>query len=88
MNNEVEYEADIVGLRMAVTLRITGLEVPCDSLLVGCQVNGEYAAKDEQMEAYLLLVLSLKAKFSHFYFKWVRGPKTIMLTPSPTWHHQ
>jgi len=30
MNNEAEYEAIIVGLRMAVTLEITGLKVRYD----------------------------------------------------------
>jgi len=51
-NNEAEYEV-IIGLRMAATLEITGLEVHCNSALVVCVVNKEYAAKDEQMEAYL-----------------------------------
>jgi len=49
--NGDEYEVVIARLRMATTLRITGLEVCCDSTLVICQVNLEYAAKDEQMEA-------------------------------------
>ena len=58
MNNEAEFV--IAGLRMASILRIIGLEVRSDSVLVSCQVNGEYATKDEWMEAYLQLVLSLK----------------------------
>ena len=45
-------------------LQNTGLEVHCNSTLVVCQVSGEYVAKDERMEAYLQLVLSLKVKFS------------------------
>ena len=38
-NNEAKYEAVIVGLRMATTLGVTGLEICCDSTLVVCQVN-------------------------------------------------
>jgi len=68
-NNKAKDKAVIVGLRMAATLEITGLEVCCDSTLVVCQDNGEYAAKGERMEAYLQLVLSLKAKFSRCDFK-------------------
>ena len=69
MNNKAEYEVVITGLRMVVILKIIGLKVRCDSVLVVCQVNRDYAAKDEQMEAYLLLVLSLKAKFFRCDFK-------------------
>jgi len=62
-NNEAEYEAVIVGLKMAVTHGLNRLEVHCDSLLVVSQVKGEYTAKDERMAAYLQLILSLKSKF-------------------------
>jgi len=61
-NNEAEYDVVIAGLRMAITLGITGLEIRCNSVLVICHVNGEYAAKDERMEAYMHLILSLKFK--------------------------
>jgi len=53
INNEVEYDADVAGLRMTTTLRVNGLEVRCDSLLMVSQVNGEYAVKDERMVVYL-----------------------------------
>ena len=70
-NNEAEYEAVIVGLWMAVTLGVTGLEVYCDSLLMVSQINGEYAVKDDRMVEYLQIVLSLKSKFLHCNFKQV-----------------
>ena len=35
------------------------------------QVNGEYAAKDDRMAAYLQIVLSVKSKFPHCDFKQV-----------------
>ena len=84
MNNEAEYEVDIAGLRMAMTLGITGLEVRCDSTLVICQVNGQHAAKDERMTAYPQLILVLKSKFPSGDFKRSQGPRTITLTPWPT----
>ena len=62
-NNEAEYEAIIAGLKMAATLRVIGLKIHCNSLLVVSQVKGEYTVKDERMAAYLQLVLSLKSKF-------------------------
>ena len=54
---------------MTATLRITGLEVCCDSMLVVCKVNGKYAIKDERMKAYLQFVLSLRVKFPRYDFK-------------------
>jgi len=62
-NNEAKYKVVIVGLRMAATLGVTGLEVCCNLLLVMSQVNREYATKDECMAAYLQIVLNLKSKF-------------------------
>jgi len=41
-NNEAEYEAVLAGLRAAITLRVMGLKVHCDSLLVVNEVNNEY----------------------------------------------
>ena len=35
-NNKAEYEVVIAGLRMAMTLEVTELEVRCDSTLVVC----------------------------------------------------
>ena len=60
---------------MATTLGVIRLKVCRNSLLMVSQVNGEYAAKDEQMVAYLQLVLSLKSKFSQCEFKQVPRSK-------------
>jgi len=68
-NNEAEYEAVFIGLKMAVTLGATGLEVSCNSLMVVSQVKEKYNAKDEQMAAYLQLILSLKLKFLRCDFR-------------------
>ena len=63
-NNKAKYEAVIAGLKMATTLRVTELEVRCDSLLVVSQVNREYSGKYDWMAAYLQIVLNLKSNFS------------------------
>ena len=73
-NNEAEYEAVLAGLRSAITLRVTGLKVRCDSLLVVNQVSGDYIARDSRMAEYLQLVLKLESKILRCDFKWVPRP--------------
>ena len=70
VTNEGKYEV-ITGLRMTSTLGVSMLEVRCDSLLIVSQVNGEYTAKDDQMDAYLKVITSWKAKLSCCDFKQV-----------------
>ena len=60
--NEAEYEAVLVGLRMAITLGVTGLKVWCNYSLVVNQVSGKYVAGDARMAEYLQQVLKLKSK--------------------------
>ena len=49
-NNEAEYEAQLTGLKMAKILGATELGVLSDSQLVVGQVNGDYEAKEGQMQ--------------------------------------
>jgi len=56
---------------VAITLRVTELEVQCDSSLIINQVSGEYVARDSQMADYLQLVLKLKTEISRCDFKWL-----------------
>ncbi|RVW23209.1 hypothetical protein CK203_099551 [Vitis vinifera] len=53
-NNEVEYEATLVGLDLALTLAATKLRIYNDSQLVIRQIQGEYEAKDKCMVRYLV----------------------------------
>ena len=62
-NNETEYEALLVGLKIAKTVGTTSLLVQSDSKLIIGQVNREYEAKDEQMQRYLQLVHCLMKSF-------------------------
>jgi len=61
------------------TLGVTRLEVYCDSLLVVSQVSEVYVTKDNQMVAYLQIILSLKSKFPRYSFKQVPRQKITML---------
>ncbi|GKG20132.1 reverse transcriptase domain-containing protein [Tanacetum coccineum] len=52
-NNEVEYEALIVRLRIAKQMGVKNLQENVDSRLVANQVNGTYVAKEGDMIRYL-----------------------------------
>ena len=62
LNNEVEYEALIVGLKFAKELDIPKLKVFSDSQLVVGQVNGEFEARSPSMAKYLGKVKEVRAK--------------------------
>lgn len=48
-NNDAEYEALVIGLKMAIKWKIKTLQVYRDSLLVINQVNDEYDTKDKKL---------------------------------------
>ena len=62
-NNEAEYEALIVGLKLAKDVGAEKLEIYSDSMLVVQQLKGEYDAKDEGMIQYLKVVRCLVSDF-------------------------
>ena len=43
-NNEVEYEALIVRLKLAKEIKVESLEIFSDSQLIVCQITDEYQA--------------------------------------------
>ena len=49
-NNEVEYEALVVGLDLAKVVGVENLIVHCDSQVITSQINGEYECKSERMK--------------------------------------
>jgi len=69
---KLSTKLSIVGLKMAATIGIMELEVPCDSLLIVNQINKEYITKDDQMVAYLKIITTWKSKFSRCNFIQVR----------------
>ena len=52
-NNEMEYEALVVGLDLAKATGAISVVVYCDSQVVTSQVNGDYECKGERMKKYL-----------------------------------
>ena len=58
-NNEVEYEALLMGIAMVQRMGGKSVKVFSDSRLVIGQVKGEFEAKDERMQGYLSQVKCL-----------------------------
>jgi ribonuclease HI len=67
-NNEVEYEALLHGLRLAISLGIKRLLVYSDSVVVINQVNKSWDRNKENMDAYCLEVRKLENKFYSLEF--------------------
>ncbi|KAK3000342.1 hypothetical protein RJ639_021309 [Escallonia herrerae] len=65
-NNEAEYEALSVGIRLAHSLRVDSLSVHSDSQLIVNHILGEYGVKDDRMAQYLQEVKIEAAKFKNF----------------------
>ncbi|GJX18188.1 reverse transcriptase domain-containing protein [Tanacetum coccineum] len=70
-NNEAEYEALIVGLRIAEQMGVKNLQANVDSLLVANQVNGSYVEKESGMVQYLKKLKTLASNFKEFSIKQV-----------------
>lgn len=65
-NNEAEYEALIIGMRLIIELGARNVEVRCDSQLVSKQIQGEYQVKDSRMQQYHNLANSIANQFKEF----------------------
>ncbi|RDX93904.1 Gypsy retrotransposon integrase-like protein 1, partial [Mucuna pruriens] len=65
-NNQAEYEALLVEMRLAKELEAKVLTTKSDSKLMNGQVNGEYQAKDPQLVKYLDRTTKLAAAFEKF----------------------
>ncbi|GKD33744.1 reverse transcriptase domain-containing protein [Tanacetum coccineum] len=70
-NNEAEFEALIIGLRITKQRGIKNLQANVDSWLVANQVNGTYIAKELGMIQYLEKVKTLASNFRKFSIKQV-----------------
>ncbi|XP_072078184.1 uncharacterized protein [Arachis hypogaea] len=76
-NNQAEYEALIVGLKLALNLQAKILTAHCDSLLVVQQIRGEFQVKDPLLERYWLLAKDLISKFGSFIILHVHREKNV-----------
>ena len=65
-NNEVKYEALVIGMAMVQRMGEKSVKVFSDSRLVVGQVKGEFEAKDERIQGYLSQVKCLRSKFDSF----------------------
>uniref|UniRef100_A0A2N9IQQ3 RNA-directed DNA polymerase n=1 Tax=Fagus sylvatica TaxID=28930 RepID=A0A2N9IQQ3_FAGSY len=62
-NNEAEYEALLVGLKLSKSMGIKTLTIKSDSQLIVGQAKGEYEAKEDRMKKYLTTVKALLTYF-------------------------
>ncbi|GKV21714.1 hypothetical protein SLEP1_g31668 [Rubroshorea leprosula] len=65
-NNMAEYEALLLGLQLALELKISAIQVYSDSQLVVNQINSICEVVDPVMVKYVALVAELKCKFQKF----------------------
>ena len=67
-NNEAEYEALLTGLSVAKALGAKNLIIQADSQLIIGQVKGDYEAKEERMQKYLMIIQQLSQHFDSLDF--------------------
>ncbi|XP_070034527.1 uncharacterized protein [Nicotiana tomentosiformis] len=70
-NNMAEYEACILGLRLAIDMNVEELLVIRDSGLLVHQVLGEWSTKNTKILPYLHCVQELIKRFTKIEFKYV-----------------
>ncbi|KAM2454578.1 hypothetical protein PS1_014675 [Malus domestica] len=71
-NNEAEYEALLVGLRLAKHLGVKRIDIFSDSQLVVNQVTNNFDAKDSSITAYLAQIQLL---LKHFHYQITQIPR-------------
>ena len=67
-NNKAEYEAILIGLRIAQVLGAKNALLRSDSQLIIEQVKGNFEAKETRMQRYLKLTNQLVSKFDWVEF--------------------
>ncbi|RDX98559.1 rnhA, partial [Mucuna pruriens] len=65
-NNQAEYEALLVGMKLALEIEAKKLTVKSDFKLIIGQVNGEYQAKDPKLAKYRERARAMAASFESF----------------------
>lgn len=63
INNEVEYESMVVGLKLAREIEINEIRIYNDSQLVVNQISGEFQAKCTWLPQYLSMVKEILKDF-------------------------
>ncbi|GJY90375.1 reverse transcriptase domain-containing protein [Tanacetum coccineum] len=65
-NNDAEYEALLVGLRIAAKMKVEKMHAFVDSKWVASQVEGSYEAKSEKTKKYKEKALEMIRSFNNF----------------------
>ena len=76
-NNEAEYEAVIVGLNLAHSMKVDQLEVCSDSQLVVKQIKDSYEAKGKKLILYLKKVRELLKKFVRVQIRHIQRAENL-----------
>ncbi|XP_070021926.1 uncharacterized protein [Nicotiana sylvestris] len=74
-NNISEYEACILGLKMAINMNVQELLVVGDSDMLVHQVRGEWTTKNSKILPYLHHVQELRKRFTKTKFQHVPEPR-------------
>ena len=77
-NNETEYEALLMGMRMVQKMGRKAVKVFSDSKLVVGQVRGDLEARDPRMQEYLCQIMSIQSKFEVFDLSHIPEVGTLM----------
>jgi ribonuclease HI len=67
-NNTAEYKACILGLEAALEMNIKKIDVYGDSMLIICQVKGEWQTKEEKLRPYQEYLSKLAREFEEIEF--------------------
>ncbi|XP_073138373.1 uncharacterized protein [Henckelia pumila] len=68
-NNEAEYEAFIMGIKLALSVGAKILTIHSDSQLIVSQVNGNYEVKEDKILEYLTQVNELLSRLDSYDVK-------------------
>lgn len=74
-NNAAEYEALIIGLKLALEMKVENLTAYSDSMLVTYQLWSGWQARGEQIELYLRCAQRLIKKFNNVKVVHIRREK-------------
>ncbi|XP_073121764.1 uncharacterized protein [Henckelia pumila] len=69
INNEAEYEAFIMGIKLALSVGAKRLMIHSDSQFIVSQVNGNYEAKEDKMLGYLTQLNELLSRLDSYDLK-------------------
>jgi len=64
-NNTAEYEAFLVGLRVAKDMGAKRIKIYIDSQLVASHITSEFQVREEHLQEYVLLVQAKMKEFDY-----------------------